>query len=337
MTVASVKHENDLKALELAIAKVNKDFGKNSVVYGANEYEALPAIPTGNFLLDIALGIGGLPRGRVIELFGGSSLGKSLLALNLVANVQKDNGTVLYVDAEHDLDPVWMEQIGVDVEKMLLCQPEYGEQGLQIALDLMKTGNIDLIVIDSVAALTPKAELDGNIEDNHIGLQARMLAQALRSMRHVASETDTCLLFINQIRDKIGFMQQGTTSPGGHALKFYSSVRIELKRMGDVKEKGESVGTRVKASIIKSKVSRPMVSVEYDVVHGKGFNNFGSILEMAKRYGFITLRGAYYYKIDDEKSFAQGENAAVEYLASDLDYTNELKTNIITEIKSGKK
>lgn len=331
------QNEDRMKSLELAIAKVNKDYGKGAVAYGNTDYEPEPAIPTGNFKLDLALGIGGLPKGRIVEIFGGEALGKSLLALNLVANVQAEGGNVLYVDAEHDLDPDWMQKIGVDVEKMLLHQPEYGEQGLQVALDLMKTGALDLIVIDSVAALTPKAELDGDIEDNHIGLQARMLAQALRSMRHEASRTGTCLVFINQIRDKIGFMQSGTTSPGGRALKFYASVRIELKNIGAVKEKGENVGTRVKAMVIKSKVSRPHRYAEYDVVHGKGFNNFGSILEMAIQYKLVIQKGAYYYLSDNlDKAFGHGEAAAIEYLASDMELTQLLQKQIIEIYRNNK-
>lgn len=331
--------EDQLKSLDLAIAKINKDYGKGAVAYASTEYDPEPAISTGNFKLDLALGIGGLPKGRIVEIFGGEALGKSLLALNLVANVQNDGGKVLYIDAEHDLDPDWMAKIGVKVDEMLLHQPEYGEQGLQVALDLMKTGAIDLIVVDSVAALTPKAELDGDIEDNHIGLQARMLAQALRSMRHIASETNTCLVFINQIRDKIGFMQSGTTSPGGRALKFYSSIRIELKRMGNVTAKNnEIIGTRVKAMVVKSKVSRPHKYVEYDVVHGKGFDNFSSVLEMAKQYNYISSRGAgYYYLSGEEKPFAQGEQNAIEFLASDLEFTEQLKKQIIEDYKNGTK
>lgn len=319
----------EAKDLELAIAKLNKEFGKNSVIYGSSEYEAVPAIPTNNVKLDLILGIGGLPKGRIIEVFGGSALGKSLLALNCIKSVQQQGGKVLYVDAEHDLDPDWMSTLGVDLDNLLLSQPEYGEQGLQIALDLISTGKLDLVVIDSVAALVPKAELEGSIEDNHIGLQARMLAQALRKMRHIVAETGTCLLFINQIRDKIGFMQSGTTSPGGHALKFYSSVRIELKRMGDIKNnKQEVVGTRVKALVLKSKVSRPMQSTEYDILHGKGFNNTGAVIELSEQFGLIRRSGAYYYFKDAEKAFAQGSVAAAEYLDGNPETYQQLKEEI---------
>lgn len=327
----------DIKNLELAIAKLNKEFGKNSVIYGSNEYENVPAISTNNIKLDLALGIGGLPKGRIIEIFGGSALGKSLLALNCIKSVQQQGGKVLYVDAEHDLDPDWMTTLGVDLDNLLIAQPEYGEQGLQIALDLIATGELDLVVIDSVAALVPKAELDGSIEDNHIGLQARMLAQALRKMRHVVSDTGTCLLFINQIRDKIGFMQSGTTSPGGHALKFYSSVRIELKRMGDIKNnQQEVVGTRVKAIVLKSKVSRPMKSTEYDILHGKGFNNTGALIELAEQFGMIRKSGAYYYLKDAEKAFAQGSVAAAEYLDNNPEYYQSLQEEVIKAYRSAK-
>jgi recombination protein RecA len=321
---------NATKALELALAKLEKQYGKNTVFYGDMMPEEIPVISTGNLKLDLALGVGGLPRGRVIEIFGGEGLGKSLIALSTAANCQKEGGRVAFLDVECDLDPDWCRTLGVDVDKMMIAQPETGEETLEIAETLVKTGAVDLIVVDSVAAMSPKAEVEGSMEDNHIGLQARMMAQGLRKLRQPIAETNTCFVFLNQIRDKIGFMQQGTTSPGGRALKFAASVRIELKRMGDVKNKstGESRGTEVKASVIKNKVARPMVSVTYEVLHGVGFNNYGSMLELGERFGLVTKRGAYYYKPNDDKSFAQGEIAAIQYLMDNPDLADMLELEV---------
>lgn len=325
------------KSIELAIAALDKEFGKNSVIHGNFLPEAVEVISTGNFKLDLALGVGGLPKGRVIEIFGAEALGKSLLSLSTVAECQKMGGTAAYIDAECDLDPTWASKLGVNMEDLYICQPDYGEAALEIADKLIGTGEIDIMVIDSVAALVPKAELDGSMEDNHIGLQARMMAQALRKIRHSVSQTNTCLIFINQIRDKIGFMQQGTTSPGGRSLKFAASVRIELKNMGqikDTKKENESKGTRVKATVLKNKVAPPYKTTEYDVLHGVGFNNFGSVLEMAKKYELLHMKGGgYYYIIGEEKPFAHGEIEAIEALASDLDWYYELQKQIKDRLK----
>jgi len=318
------------KALELALAKLEKQYGKNTVFYGDMFPEQVPVIPTGNLKLDLALGVGGLPKGRIIEIFGAEGLGKSLLALSTAANCQREGGKVAFLDVECDLDPDWCRTLGVDVDKMMIAQPETGEETLEIAETLVKTGAVDLIIIDSVAAMSPKAEVEGSMEDNHIGLQARMMAQGLRKLRQPVAETGTCFVFLNQIRDKIGFMQQGTTSPGGRALKFAASVRIELKRMGDVKDAstGESRGTNVKAMIIKNKVARPMVSVEYQVLHGLGINNYGSLLELGERFGLISKRGAYYYKAAEEKAFAQGEIKAMAFLKENPELTEMLELEI---------
>lgn len=332
------------KDLLLAMAKIDKDYGKNTIIHG----DAIPldveVISTGNFLLDLKLGVGGLPKGRIVEIFGAEALGKSLLSLSTVAQCQKMGGRALYIDAECDLDPTWAETLGVDMSTLYVAQPEYGEASLQIAMDMIKTGGFDLIVIDSVAALTPKAELEGTLEDNHVGLQARMLGQALRMMRQVISETGTCVVFINQIREKIGFMQTGTTTPGGRALKFYSSVRIELKRMGDIKDSktGESKGTRVKAFISKNKVGTPMKTLEYNVIHGLGFSNASAVLEEARKQGLIQLKGAYYYKVDpstgetSEKGFAQGENQAIEYFNTEEVWAKELERLVKERFMAGK-
>lgn len=317
----------DVQALKLAMAKLDKDFGKNTVTFGDALPEAVDVIPSGNFKLDMALGVGGFPKGRIVEIFGGEGLGKSLLSLSAIAECQAAGGVAALIDAECDVDPDWATTIGVNLEELVLAQPEFGEQAFEILHTLIKTGLFDLIVIDSVAALTPKAELDGEMLDQQIGAQARMMAHGLRKTRHAILESNCCVIFTNQIRDKIGFMQQGTTSPGGRALKFYSSVRIELKRMGELKDsKGESIGTKVKALILKNKVARPMKALEYNILHGVGFSNFAMILDLAEKHGVVLKKGGgYYYKQGEDKSFAHGENDAVAFLASDLEWVEELK------------
>ncbi len=325
------------KSVELAIAALDKEFGKNTVFRGNYLPEEVDVISTGNFKLDLALGVGGLPKGRIVEIFGAEALGKSLLSLSTAAECQKAGGVVGYIDAECDLDPTWASKLGVNMNDMYICQPDYGEAGLEVADKLIGTGEIDLLIVDSVAALVPKAELEGSMEDNHIGLQARMMAQALRKIRHSVSQTNTCLIFVNQIRDKIGFMQQGTTSPGGRSLKFAASVRIELKSMGqikDAKNNNEAKGTRVKATVLKNKVAAPYKTTEYDVLHGIGFNNFGSVLELAKKFDLLSMKGGgYYYFPGEDKPFAQGETSAIEFLASDLDLYYDLQGRVMKEVK----
>jgi recombination protein RecA len=327
------------KELTLALAKLEKQFGKNTIFTGDVMPDDVDVISTGNFLLDLKLGVGGLPKGRIIEIFGGEGLGKSLLSLSTVAACQKAGGRALYVDAECDLSPEWAETLGVDMDTLYISQPEYGEAGLQVVMDMVATGGFDLVVVDSVAALTPKAELEGTLEDSHVGLQARMMGQALRMMRQSISDTGTCVIFINQVRDKIGFMANGgTTTPGGRALKFFSSVRIELKKMGDLKDSktGESRGTRIKANILKNKVGTPMKTLEYNVIHGLGFNNGSAVLEEAKKLGLVQTKGAYYYKVDFEtgevsdKTFAQGEMGAIDAFDSDPQWAS-LLTNKVKE------
>ncbi len=321
----------DMKSLELAMAKLNKSFGANTVIRGNAVPVDVDVYSTGNFMLDLATGVGGLPKGRIIEIYGPEAIGKSLLSMGAVASCQERGDLALYVDAECGLDPVWCTKNGMRMDDLILNQPSTGEEGLQVAIDLMETGALGLIVIDSVAALTPKSELEGDMDDQQVGAQARILSKALRKMTHTAMETNTCVVFINQLRDKIGFMANGgTTTPGGRALKFYASMRIELKRMGNITDKktNEIIGTRVKAFTQKNRVASPMKYTEYDVLHGKGFNNFGSVLEQGIRFKYIEQRGAYYYKEGAEKAFAQGEANAVEALASDLDWYRELQDKI---------
>lgn len=326
--------DKDFKVIELAIAALGKEFGKNAVIYGPADIEDVEVISTNNFELDLALGVGGLPRGRITEIYGGEGLGKTLIALNCVADCQKDGGLVAYIDVECDLNPEWAKKLGVNLDKMLIAQPSSGEEALSIAEKLIATGQVDLVVFDSVAAMTPLAELNGEMDDQQVGAQARMMAKGLRKLRHSIADTNTCVIFINQIRDKIGFMQQGTTSPGGRALKFAASVRIELKRLGDMKDKttGESIGTQIKAQIVKNKVGNPMKVVEWQNLHGVGFNNKGAILEQAVRYKFLTKSAAYYYKgygdTKEEKSFAMGEANAIQYLTEHPEFMEELKNKV---------
>lgn len=326
----------DQKHLDLALAKIEKQFGKNAVFLGSGLPEKVPVISTGNFRLDLALGVGGLPKGRIVEIFGAEGLGKSLIALSTAANCQAEGGRVAYIDVECDLDPDWCKALGVNVDDMLISQPESGEEALEIAETLIETGGMDLVVIDSVAAMTPKSELEGSMEDLQVGAQARMMAKGLRKLRQPVLETNTCLVFLNQIRDKIGFMQQGTTSPGGRALKFAASVRIELKRIGDVKNNsnGESVGTRVKAVVLKNKVARPAKTAEYEVLHGIGVNNFGAILEEAEKCGTIIRKGAFYYRRGEDKYFAQGAAAAYTYMSDHPDFAQSVRFEVEEALKS---
>lgn len=330
--------EKDMKSLELAMAALVKQFGKNAVILGDADIEDVDVISTNNFELDLALGVGGLPRGRITEIFGGEGLGKTLLALSCAANCQAEGGLVAYIDVECDLNPEWAQKLGVNLQDMIIAQPSSGEEALTIAEILINTGQIDLLVFDSVAAMTPLAEIAGEMNDLQVGAQARMMAKGLRKLRHPIMTSNTCVIFINQIRDKIGFMQQGTTSPGGRALKFYSSVRIELKRLGDIKDSdGESIGTKVKAQILKNKVGNPMKVVEWENLHGIGFNNSGAILKMAIRRKLITKSGAWYYKgygpTKEDQSFAQGEAKAIEYMEANPDFANALKNQVIALYK----
>lgn len=331
--------DKDFKVIELAIAALGKEFGKNAVIYGDADVENIDVISTNNFELDIALGVGGLPRGRITEIFGGEGLGKTLIALSCCAECQAAGGLVAYIDVECDLNPEWAKKLGVDLEKMLIAQPSSGEEALTIAEKLIETGQVDLVVFDSVAAMTPLAEINGEMTDMQVGAQARMMAKGLRKLRPTIANTNTCVIFINQIRDKIGFMQQGTTSPGGRALKFAASVRIELKRLGDLKDKstGESIGTNIKAQIIKNKVGNPMKVVEWENLHGIGFNNYGAILALAVRHKIITKSGAWYYNgygdTKEDKYFAQGEASAIDYLASTPGFESDLKEKIMAIYK----
>ena len=320
------KIKQDSKALEVAIAQLQRKYGAGSVVkLGSTNVKPWDSISTGAPNLDVALGIGGLPRGRVVEIFGPESSGKSTIALTTVAKAQQMGLTCAYIDAEHALDPVYMQAVGIDLDDLLLAQPDHGEQGLDIADSLIRTGNIGVIVIDSVAALVPKAELDGEMDQAHMGLQARMMAKALRKLTGLAAQHGTLIIFINQLRNKIGVMfGNPETTPGGMSLKFYASVRIDVRKREDIKDKsGESVGITVKAKIIKNKMAPPMKIVEFDILYARGIDEYGCLFNLGMDKGIFTQKGAWVYY--NGENFAQGRDNAIEKLKSLPEIIQQIK------------
>ena len=318
--------KEESKALEIAIAQLQKQYGAGAVVkLGSTNVKPWDSIPTGALTLDYALGIGGLPKGRVVEIFGPESSGKSTIALTTVAKAQQMGLTCAYIDAEHALDPVYMQAVGIDLDGLLLAQPDYGEQGFDIADRLLRTGDIGVIVIDSVAALVPKAELDGEMEQAHMGLQARMMAKAMRKLTGLASQHGTLLIFINQLRNKIGVMfGNPETTPGGMSLKFYASVRIDVRKKEDIKDKsGEATGIKVKAKVIKNKMAPPMKIVEFDIIYAQGIDEYGCIFDLAIDKGIMTQKGAWVYY--NGENFAQGRDNAIEKLKSCPDIVSVIK------------
>lgn len=306
------------KALEVAIAQLQRQYGQGSVMrLGSKSVKPWDAISTGALTLDNALGIGGLPKGRIVEIYGPESSGKSTIALTTVAKAQAMGITCAYIDAEHSLDPVYMQEIGIDLDNLLLAQPDHGEQGLDIADKLLRTGEIGLIVIDSVAALVPKAELDGEMEQAHMGLQARMMAKALRKMTGLAAQHNTLIIFINQLRNKIGVMfGNPETTPGGMSLKFYSSVRIDVRKREDLKDKqGNSVGIGVKAKIIKNKMAPPMKVVEFNIIYAQGIDEYGCLFDVAIDKNIFTQKGSWIYY--NEENYAQGRDNAIMKMKED--------------------
>ena len=316
------------KALEAALGQIEKQFGKGSVMK-LGEYQAMnvEAIPTGALSLDIALGIGGIPRGRIIEIFGPESSGKTTLALHAIAEAQKMGGEAAFIDAEHALDPVYAKHLGVDIDNLIVSQPDTGEQALEIAEALTRSGAIDIIVVDSVAALVPKAEIDGDMGDAHVGLQARLMSQALRKLAGVINKSKTVIIFINQLREKVGIMfGNPETTPGGRALKFYASVRLDIRKIENIKVDGEVTGARARVKIIKNKVAPPFREAEFDIVYGKGISKEGNILDLAVNLNLVEKAGAW-FSYNGEK-IGQGRENAKQYIREHQEVAKELETKI---------
>jgi recombination protein RecA len=320
------------KALDMALSNIEKQFGKGSVMkMGERSDMAIGVIPTGALALDLALGVGGLPRGRVVEIFGPESSGKSTLAMHVVAEAQRNGGICAYIDAEHAMDPLYAAKIGVDVDELLISQPDTGEQALEIADILVRSGSIDVIVIDSVAALTPRAEIEGDMGDSHVGLQARLMSQALRKITGSLSKTDTICIFINQLREKIGVMfGSPETTPGGRALKFYSSVRIDIRRIESLKDGAEVVGNRTRVKIVKNKVAPPFRQAEFDIMYGQGISREGSLLDIAVEHEIVKKSGAWYTY--EGEQIGQGRENVKKFLMDNPDLVMEIQDRVLREV-----
>ena len=316
------------KALDAAMSQIEKQFGKGSVMklgdYKAMEVEA---IPTGSLALDVALGIGGLPKGRIIEIFGPESSGKTTLALHAIAEVQKTGGEAAFIDAEHALDPVYAKKLGVNIDDLIVSQPDTGEQALEIVEALVRSGAIDIIVVDSVAALVPKAEIDGDMGDSYIGLQARLMSQALRKLAGVLNKSKTAIIFINQLREKVGVMfGNPETTPGGRALKFYASVRLDIRRIESIKQDGEVVGNRTRVKVVKNKVAPPFREAEFDIMYGEGISKEGSILDMAVKLDIIEKSGAWFSY--NNAKIGQGRENVKKYLRENPEIAEEIEKKV---------
>jgi len=320
------------KALELALGNIEKQFGKGSVMkMGDRSDMTIETVATGALSLDLALGVGGLPRGRVVEIYGPESSGKSTLAMHVVAEAQRNGGICAYIDAEHAMDPIYAANIGVDVDELLISQPDTGEQALEIADILVRSGSIDVIVIDSVAALTPRAEIEGDMGDTHVGLQARLMSQALRKITGNLNRTDTICVFINQLREKIGVMfGSPETTPGGRALKFYSSVRLDIRRIESLKDGAEVVGNRTRVKIVKNKVAPPFRQAEFDIMYGQGISREGSLLDIAVDRDIVKKSGAWYTY--EGEQIGQGRENVKKFLVDNPDLVMEIQDRVLREV-----
>ncbi|MDD4088483.1 MAG: recombinase RecA [Tissierellia bacterium] len=323
------------KALELAIAQIEKQFGKGSIMkLGENAKLNIEAIPTGALPLDIATGIGGVPKGRIIEIFGPESSGKTTVALHIIAEAQKKGGIAAFIDAEHALDPAYAKNLGVKVEELIISQPDTGEQALEIAEALVRSGAIDIIVVDSVAALVPKAEIDGEMGDSHMGLQARLMSQALRKLAGAISKSNTVAIFINQLREKIGVMfGNPETTTGGRALKFYASMRLDVRRIETLKKGDDVYGNRTRVKVVKNKVAPPFKQAEFDIIYGKGISKEGCILDMAVEAGVVNKAGAWYSY--ENTRIGQGRENSKDYLLSNPEFMAEIEKKVLEKYEIG--
>jgi recombination protein RecA len=334
---SSTANKEKLKALQLTLDKIEKGYGKGTIMkLGDKAIADVPSISSGSISLDLALGIGGFPRGRVIEIYGPEASGKTTLAIHVIAEAQKKGGIAAIVDAEHAFDRFYAEKLGVDIQNLLISQPDNGEQALEIVDHLIRSGAIDVIVIDSVAALTPKSEIEGEMGDSKMGLQARLMSQALRKLTANISKTNTCCIFINQLREKIGVMfGNPETTTGGNALKFYSSVRVDIRRIGQLKEGEEVVGNRTRVKIVKNKLAPPFKKAEFDIMYGEGISQIGEVIDMGVDYDIIKKSGSW-FSYGDTK-LGQGREGVKQILADNPELTEELKTKILEAVKAAER
>lgn len=323
------------KALELALAQIEKQFGKGSIMkLGENAKLNIESIPTGALPLDIATGIGGVPKGRIVEIYGPESSGKTTVALHIVAESQKRGGIAAFIDAEHALDPGYAKKLGVSIEDLIISQPDTGEQGLEIAEALVRSGAVDVIVIDSVAALVPKAEIDGEMGDSHVGLQARLMSQALRKLAGAINKSNTVAIFINQLREKVGVMfGNPETTTGGRALKFYSSMRLDVRRIESLKKGDDVYGNRTRVKVVKNKVAPPFKQAEFDIIYGKGISKEGCILDMAVEAGVVNKSGAWYSY--ESTRIGQGRENSKDYLTSNPELMSEIENKVREKFELG--
>jgi recombination protein RecA len=320
------------KNLEMAMSQIERQFGKGAIMrLGTDEIRRIESIPTGALALDLALGIGGVPRGRIVEIFGPESSGKTSLALHIIAEAQRNGGTAAFIDAEHALDPQYARAIGVNIDDLLISQPDTGEQALEIADMLIRSGALDVVVIDSVAALVPRAELEGDMGDTHVGLQARLMSQALRKLAGTINRSHTTAIFINQLREKIGVMfGSPETTPGGRALKFYSSVRIDIRRIEAIKVGTENIGNRVRTKIVKNKVAPPFRIAEFDIMFGEGISREGSLLDVAVEEGIVRKAGAWFTYEDEQ--LGQGREKAKDFLRQNPELAMQLQDQVLRTV-----
>jgi len=326
--MAAGEKKGKISSVDNAISQIQRQFGKGSIMrLGTQQTENIPVIPTGALSLDIALGVGGFPKGRVAEIYGPESSGKTTLALHVVAEAQKSGGTAAFIDAEHALDTNYAERLGVDVDNLLVSQPDFGEQALEIAEILIRSGGIDVIVIDSVAALVPRAEIDGNVGDSHMGLQARLMSQAMRKFTGVLNRSNTVLIFINQIRMKIGVMfGNPETTTGGNALKFYSSLRLDIRKIGQIKEGQDVIGNRTKVKVVKNKVAPPFKLAEFDIIYGEGISKIGDMLDLAVNIEIVDKSGSWYSYLDER--IGQGRENAKKFLSEQPDMCLDIENKV---------